>query len=177
MQKGRKNRLTGQAGEYLVCAELARRGFIATSFTGNVPEFDLIIADDKLKTIPIQVKTSSGNKWPTKASLWINIEFDEDTNAQIDKGNADISNPSLVYVCVVLSKPGDEKRDRFFVLRKEDLQVICANNYRNWMDGLQWKRPKNPRSLDNRYEVKDLERFEDNWGLIEGKLASNGIVE
>ena len=27
-------------------------------FTGNVPEFDLIVANDELKTIPTQVKTS-----------------------------------------------------------------------------------------------------------------------
>ena len=31
--------LAAQVGEYLVCAELARRGLIATPFSGNVPEF------------------------------------------------------------------------------------------------------------------------------------------
>ena len=74
MKKGRSNKLAGQIGEYLVCAELGRRGYIATSFTGNVPEFDLIVANDELKTVPIQVKTSRGDNWPTTASLWIDIE-------------------------------------------------------------------------------------------------------
>lgn len=42
MQSGRQNQLTKQTGEYLVCAELCRRGYIASSFTGNVPEYDVI---------------------------------------------------------------------------------------------------------------------------------------
>jgi hypothetical protein len=37
MASGLSNKLTGQIGEFLACAELGRRGFVATSFTGNVP--------------------------------------------------------------------------------------------------------------------------------------------
>ena len=33
MKKGLNNKLAGQIGEYLVCAELGKRGYIATSFT------------------------------------------------------------------------------------------------------------------------------------------------
>jgi len=58
VRKGLSNKLAGQVGEYLVCAELARRGLVARSFTGNLPEFDLIFADDNLVTIPIQVVSS-----------------------------------------------------------------------------------------------------------------------
>ncbi len=39
---GRDKYVVKQVGEYLVCAELGRRGYIATSFTGNVPEFDIL---------------------------------------------------------------------------------------------------------------------------------------
>jgi len=38
---GRELQLTKQTGEYLVCAELCRKKFIATSFTGNVPDYDI----------------------------------------------------------------------------------------------------------------------------------------
>jgi Holliday junction resolvase-like predicted endonuclease len=58
MSKGLSNKLAGQVGEFLVCAELGRRGLIATPFSGNVPEYDLIVADESLKTLPVQVKTS-----------------------------------------------------------------------------------------------------------------------
>ena len=42
MTTGRNNKLVGQTGEYLVAAELSRRGLIATTFTGNVPYYDII---------------------------------------------------------------------------------------------------------------------------------------
>ena len=57
MKKGHSNKLAGQIGEFLVCADLGKRANIATSLTGNVPEFDLIVCNEQLKTIPVQVKT------------------------------------------------------------------------------------------------------------------------
>jgi hypothetical protein len=170
MKKGRSNKLAGQIGEYLVCAELGRRGYIATSFTGNVPEFDLIVANDELKTVPIQVKTSRGDNWPTTASLWIDIEIDDEKRKQIDLGNKPISNPNLIYVCVVLAEPDVGQQDRFFILKKKDLQRICAKNYREWMDGINWLRPRNYKSLDNRYYIKNLLKYENNWDLVNKEL-------
>jgi hypothetical protein len=170
MSKGLSNKLAGQVGEYLVCAELGRRGFIATSFTGNVPEFDLIVADGSLKTLPVQVKTSRGHSWPTAASLWINIEIDEEEKRQVDLGDQVISNPDLIHVCVMLAQAGTDQRDRFFILRKKNLQDICAKNYRDWISTYNWKRPRNFRSLDNRYYVSNLIPYENNWGLFSEQL-------
>ena len=47
MATGRGNQLTKQAGEYIVAAELSRRGFVATTFTGNVPADDIVAVDDQ----------------------------------------------------------------------------------------------------------------------------------
>ena len=77
MSTGYSNQLTGQIGEYLVCAELGRLGLIATSFTGNVPEYDLLVCDEMLKSLPIQVKTTRSSSWISRANLWLNIEFDD----------------------------------------------------------------------------------------------------
>ena len=101
MATGLSNKLTGQIGEFLACAELGKRGYIATSFTGNVPEFDLIITNEKLKTIPIQIKTSRSDNWPTKADLWIDITIDDDRKIQIDNGDRKIDNPNLIYIYVL----------------------------------------------------------------------------
>jgi hypothetical protein len=79
------------------------------------------------------------------------------------------------------------ERDRFYVLEKSDLQKICAANYWNWMDSLNWKRPRNYKSLDNRYYIRNLEPQEDNWSLIlcqlqrrrgkaQGSLVSVGFL-
>lgn len=42
MATGRSTKLTGALGEYLVAAELSRRGFIAAPFACNVPHFDIL---------------------------------------------------------------------------------------------------------------------------------------
>ena len=84
MASGHSNQLTGQIGEYLVCAELGRLGLIATTFTGNVPEYDLLVCDEMLKSLPIQVKTTRSASWPSRANLWLNIEFDHTEKKQID---------------------------------------------------------------------------------------------
>jgi len=172
MATGFSNKLTGQIGEYLACAELGKRGYIATSFTGNVPEFDLIITNEKIMTIPIQVKTTRGDNWPTRANLWIDITIDENEKKQIDNGNIQIENPDLIYICIALSGLSEQSKDRFFILRKKELQTICSENYRGWISQHNWKRPRNYKSLDNRYYIKNLEKFENNWGLIKEVLGS-----
>jgi hypothetical protein len=75
MSKGRNNKLAGQIGEYLVCAELGRRNLIATPFSGNVPAFDILAADDLCRTVPIQVKASRGESWPSDARNWMQISL------------------------------------------------------------------------------------------------------
>lgn len=47
MELGRSNKLVGQTGEYLVAAELFRRGLIATTFTGHVPHYDIVASDER----------------------------------------------------------------------------------------------------------------------------------
>lgn len=164
MATGLSNKLTGQIGEFLACAELGRQGYIATSFTGNVPEYDIIVSDDSLKTLPIQVKTSRSENWPSRADYWLEIEFDHENKQQINRGLKKIKNPDLIYICIALGYKHGE--DRFFICRKRDIQNACVKGYIDWMDPKDWKRPRNYKSLDNRYSVCDLKSFENNWKLI-----------
>jgi len=53
---GKENQRKKQAGEYIVAAELCRRGFFATTFTGNMPDFDILAIDDSGNLMKIQVK-------------------------------------------------------------------------------------------------------------------------
>ena len=169
MATGLHNKLVGQTGEYLVCAELGRRGLIATTFTGNVPEYDLLVCDDSLRTLPIQVKTSRSDTWPSQANKWLDIEIDDSLKKQINKGPVKIDYPDLIYVCVSL---GEERSgDRFFVCQKSDIQQVCIDAYTRWMEPKGWMRPRNYKSLDNRYHVSDLASFEDNWALIVDRLG------
>ena len=63
MATGRSNKLVGQTGEYLVAAELSRRGLIATTFTGNVPHYDIIASNEFGMHVSVQVKASRGASW------------------------------------------------------------------------------------------------------------------
>ena len=89
--RGLNNKLAGQIGEYVVCAELCRRGFISTPFSGNVPTFDVLATDSKCRTVPIQVKSSRGENWQTDARLWMQLELKQDIQAY--SGPKEIQNP------------------------------------------------------------------------------------
>ena len=171
MSSGLGNKLTGQTGEYLVCAELGRRGFIATPFAGNVPTFDVLATDEQCRTVPIQVKASRSDNWPSDARHWMDIELDTETQMQKVVRPARIQHPGLIYVCVAIATPGG--RDRFFILTKAQLQTVCINGYTYFVDRHEWRRPRNPASYDNRYFISDLQRFENNWALISQHLETS----
>ena len=178
MANGRNNKLTGQIGEFLVCAELGKRGLIATPFAGNVPAFDVLAADELCRTVPIQVKASSPmkewelNSWPALATDWMDIELDEATGRQHLHGPKVITNPDLIYVCVALAPVDTIKRDRFFVLRKCDIQDAIIEGYSLWMDERNWTRPRNVKRMDSRYFLPSIEKFENNWNLITEQLQA-----
>lgn len=171
MSTGRSNKLTGQIGEYLVCAELGRRGLIATPFAGNVPTFDVLATDEQCRTVPIQVKCSKSETFPSDARNWMQIEYDPETGRQNYRCPLRIENADLIYVCVAIAAPGS--RDRFFILKKSDLQQVCIEAYSRWMVPKDWKRPRNPASFDNRYGIDGLQEFEDNWQLISERLEAS----
>ena len=168
MATGLANKLTGQIGEYLACAELGRRGLIATSFTGNVPEYDLLVCDSGLNTLPVQVKTSRGNSWPGTATKWLNIELDELNKKQINHGLIEIDFPDLIYISISLGK--EQSKDRFFICTKRQIQDAFIQAYCEWMEPKEWKRPRNFKSFDNRCEIRHIEKYENNWQLIVGQL-------
>ena len=77
MATGRSNKLVGQTGEYLIAAELSRRGLIATTFTGNVPHYDIIASDEIGRHVSIQVKASRGSSWQFgNITKYCDITFD-----------------------------------------------------------------------------------------------------
>jgi hypothetical protein len=173
MSRGRNNQLTGQIAEHLVVAELGRRGLAATGFSGNIPTFDVLAVDENCRVVPIQVKASTGDSWPSDARTWMNIGFEEDTLRQHFTGPSRLATPDLIYVCVAIAPQGTDRRDRFFVLTMKDLQRICIDAYHHWMVPKDWKRPRNPQSYDCRYAIKHLAEFEDNWDLIRTRLADS----
>ena|SRR5208283_1316504 len=161
MATGRSTHLTRQIGVHLIAAKLGRFGYIATPFAGNVPDFDLLIADDKGHSIPVQVKAINGGSWQFQITKFLDIEIIEDV--QHVKGEQKLTNPNLVCIFVLLSK--DEKDD-FFIFRLMDLQIFFSKTYKGG------RRTKNPDSLHCAILPKDLEQFRNNWSLIDKSLNS-----
>jgi hypothetical protein len=168
---GRNNKLAGQIGEFLVCAELGRRGFIATPFAGNVPAFDILVADEACNTVPVQVKASRGDGWPTVATKWMKIDQSQESESRAQNylGPAEIKNPNMIYVHVAISEL-DGSRDQFFILTEAQLQEVVIQHYKAYMDPKGWLRPKNPSSFRVQYHIEDLQPYRDNWTLITEKL-------
>ncbi len=172
MSRGRQTKLVGQVAEHLVVAELGRRGLIATGFAGNVPAFDVIAADEYCRTVPIQVKASSGDSWPTDAQTFMQIEFDSKEKRQNYIGPVALNTPDLIYVFVALASEAADSRDRFFILTMSELQQVCIKCYSAWMDPKDWRRPRNPESYDNRFWIPAIAEFENRWSLILERLQS-----
>jgi hypothetical protein len=174
MSRGRNNQLTGQIAEHLVVAELGRQGFAATGFSGNIPTFDVLAVDEECRVVPIQVKGSKGDSWPSDAQDWMDIEMNVELSRQDLRGPLALATPDLIYVCVAIAPYGaDKQRDRFFVLTMKDLQDVCIKCYSDWMTPKDWKRPRNPKSFDCRYWIKDIEAFENKWELIQNRLRKS----
>jgi len=165
MASGRDNHLTKAIGEYLVCAELCRRGYLATSFTGNVPDYDILAINDKCKTLPIQVKAIKSTSWQLDAAKYLDISHGR-TGIQKLQGKKRLQNSKLICVFVKIALEGTGEKDEFYLFRQRDLQKLIARGYRSWLKKCHGKRPRNPESTHTAVSPKELNKYRGNWGLL-----------
>lgn len=166
MASGRSNQLIKQVGEYLVACELARRGLLVATFSGNVPDFDLIATDFKGSSCPIQVKTSKGGSWQFSIDKFVEITFDG--NKQLVGDKKPLSIQQLVCVFVLAGEKYSE--DKFLVIEWVKLQDLLIANHRHWLEAHDGVRPKKPTSMHCAIGEKDLREFKDNWSIINSRL-------
>lgn len=162
MSDGRDKQLIQHRGEYLVAAELCKRGYQATTFTGNVPDFDIIAVDDNLESRPIQVKTINSASWQLNARSFFDIEVNPRTKKQTIRKRG-IDYPDLTYVFVDLrSEPVPD----FYILRLKRLRDIIFNNYKKNLEKHGGRRPMNPESTHMAVTLKMVKKHKDNWDCI-----------
>lgn len=142
MTTGRNIQLNKQIGEYLVACELARRGLLVATFSGNVPDFDILAADSKGSSIPIQVKTIRGGEWQFSIDKFVNVGFEG--RKQILGSKLNLHIPRLLYVLVLATDYG---KDRFFIIEWEQLRDIAVSAYSTWLAKKDGIRPRNHMSL------------------------------
>ena len=166
MATGRGNMLTKQIGEYLVACELARRGLIVATFSGNIPDFDIIATDLKGLSCPIQVKTVKGGSWQFSIDRFAEIRFDGKKQLIGDRKPQNIPNLMCVFVIA-----GEEYgADQFFVLEWTRVQDIVIMNHARWLDLHGGIRPKKFDSLHCALNKSDLQQYKDNWSIITERL-------
>jgi len=166
MATGRQNKLVGQSGEYLVASELCRRGLIATTFTGNVPDYDIIASSDQGIHISVQVKTASGPTWQfAKIDKYVAIKFQKQVQIVGENHPSPVEN--LIFVLVKLESYGT---DKFYICSWPELCDVLAQHHSDFLAKHDGVRPKRWDSLHIAISAKEISHFEDRWDVIDNML-------
>ena len=163
--KNYSTKLSGQIGENLLVAELGRRGFVASTLSGNVPDIDVLAYKDG-KSIPIQVKTSKQGNLSVNADQYLNIEFSGEIQKVIGK-KSDIEK-TLIFVIIFIGENHGE--DRFYICEQSFIQEVVFQNHQNFLKRHKGIRPKKPESTHCSYSEEDIKSKRDNWDLIEKRF-------
>jgi hypothetical protein len=172
MKTGRGKYLTKQAGEYLVAAELSRRGYIATTFTGkftgNVPDYDIIAVDDCGGHVVVQVKAIAGASWQFNAKNFADIEMQG--QQQIVRCERKEPYPNLVCVLVQLARADSGALDRFYVLPWRDLCRVMVEGHKQYLAKHGGIRPRSPESMHQQLHPSQIEAWEGKWETLKNSV-------
>lgn len=172
MASGRANQLTKQIGEYLVAAALGRLGLVAATFSGNVPDYDIVATDSEFSSVLVQVKAVTGTSWQFDIRRFVDIQLAG--RRQVIGRPVPVSS-EIVCVMVALASHGS---DRFYILPLKKLQGLLIEGHRRYLAKHGGVRPKKYDSFHCAISEKDLAPFKDGW-LVEFRdnrgLRVNGI--
>src|SRR5574340_1527793 len=161
MATGRDTQLTKQVGEYLVAAELARHGLLAATFSGSVPELDIVASGPNGGHVPVQVKARARGDWQLDVRDFTDVVLDGD--CQIVRGRNPSPYPGLIFVFVAVGRYGT---DQFFVIDWDSLSARVTDGYSRYLAAHGGRRPKNSKSFHTALRPQDLVDWPDKWGLI-----------
>ena len=161
MATGQSMQLAKQVGEYLTAAELCRRGFVAATFSGNVPHYDILASNEQGKKIAVQVKTIRGGSWQFDARKFVEITMSG--NKQMLGVKKKEPYPNLICIFILIDKYGS---DKFYLFTWNELQDMIINNYKNWLKKHGGRRPRKPNSFHSSLNPEVLENYSDNWDII-----------
>jgi hypothetical protein len=161
--KGSEMQRIRQVGEYLVAAKLIEMGWHATTFTGNIPRFDIIATHDKGKTVKVQVKTIKSGDWQFNMRDYAKINFDKERRTQ-EVGPKESLPHDLFYVFVKLD-PEDVMNSKFYVMSANDVQDMLVDRYTKYLHSKHMRRDR----WDSTHCIlreADIQSFKDRWELI-----------
>jgi hypothetical protein len=172
MATGLDTKLTGAVGEFLVAAELCRRGLLATPFAGNVPHYDIIASGQSGGHVAVQVKAINGLTWQFDIRKFIDAKMSEGTESEKQKQVLGEPQPEpfpeLMCVLVVLKETG---KDRFFILEWKELREVLAKGYEGYLLKHGFIRPRRHDSFHTALPISGVEQYENKWDSILERVA------
>ena len=162
MGRGRSNKLVGQTGEYLVAAALSRRGLIATTFTGNVPHYDIIASDEKGRHVSVQVKAGRVGSWQFgNVTQFCDIAFDHKRQV-VGKPKA-CPVQRLVMIFVRIEEDGN---DQFYILKWQKLRDLVIKQHKAFLQKHNGVRPRQWESLHCAVTEETVRPYLEKWDTV-----------
>jgi len=165
MATGRSNKLVGQTGEYLVAAELSRQGVIVTTFTGNVPHFDIIAADEEGKHVFIQVKAGRASSWQLDIRQFCEISFEGKRQTIGAMKPCPVIGRLMVFV-----KIDPDRKDCHYICKWEQLRDLLVKGHMAFLGRHDGTRPKRWDSMHSAIAESALAPFLDQWNVVTAGL-------
>ena len=148
--------LSKQLSEHLVAAELARRGIVATPFSGNVPDID-ILAFKSGKSISVQVKSGkTGNITVANVERdYLILKQEGNFQGVIAKKEMPQWKKDLIFVIVFFGENLGEKTG-FYIWENSSIHEIIFSNYQSLLQTHNGISPRIPNSRHCAYSEEDL---------------------
>ncbi|MBL9073108.1 group I intron-associated PD-(D/E)XK endonuclease [Tabrizicola sp.] len=147
---------TGQTGEALVAAELARAGFIVALPTGNAEHID-ILAYRAGENRAVQVKCVSKGSFQFSSNKFVDVALTGEIGNEFQEvlGARKGIDENIDLVIVFLGQgPGS---DRFYCIKLGDFAKFAANSHAAYINKHQGQRPgKNKASMHGAFTEQQL---------------------
>ena len=146
------NQQVGRAGEHFVAAELHRRGAYAVTFSGNMPEIDILASDvARTRTVSIQVKTKTAGAWQTS----------------VKRGRRRRKSPDETdfWVFVDLGKDSEPRPD-YFITPRWWIENSIYRRHRAYLARHGGHRARSPESTHHAIPVDAIEEWRERWDVL-----------
>ena len=138
---------------------------LVATFSGNVPDFDLLAATEAGATTPVQVKALCKGHWQFTIRKFVELRMEGKKQILGKRVIPKIPNLPCVFV---LAPKSESDKARFFILEWEQLQDIVISKYQHYLDRNNGVRPRKYDSPHTAVSVDQLveAKCENNWALI-----------
>jgi hypothetical protein len=139
---------------------------IATTFTGNVPHYDIIASDEAGRHVSVQVKAGRGASWQFgNITQYCDIRFDGKRQVVGDMKACPVRRLIVIFV-----KIEDDGNDCFYIVTWQRLRDLLVRGHKAFLARHDGVRPQRWDSLHSAIYEKALRPYRDRWITVEKNL-------